>query len=167
MLIYSGSEQETKQTTLIKVCIFRRKISKIFTACLGNILPRKTKRLIFISTFIACANEVTNPSKLLLTRINELLHVSNIDEAIALPMLFGCKMWKHKFPDGLHFDHLQNPKIKLSEFKNKDLNSAELRITANTILSELPKWLMYDSKRVMRADVVALISALPQLSSIR
>lgn len=144
----------------------KNRVTRFVLSLLGRYLPRKTKRLIFLSTFFASSTNVCNPSKDLLAKMNKLLRISNIDEAIALPMLFGCRMWHSKLPDGVYLQHLKNPSVQITELKHKDLNPAELRITANTILSCSPRWLMYDSKRIMRADIVLLLSSLPELDTV-
>lgn len=131
---------------------------------LERFLPRKTKRLVFMCTFIGCVKKINTPSKKVLSKINELLHVSDNDGAISLPMMFGCRLWESKLPGGVYLNYLSKPAIKLADLKDRNLSSAELRIVANTILASCPKWLVYDSKRVMRTDIISLISALPLIS---
>ena len=163
MLILTNDDIVEDISTIKKINTFKEKIQLMFCYLVQRYLPRKTKRLIFISTFIACASEVNNPSKEILTKINELLKVSDIDEAIGLPMLFGLQLWSKKLPEGIYLQSLKNPIVEIKELKNKTFNAAELRVTANTILSRSPKWLIYDSKRIMRNDIATMIALLPKL----
>ena len=71
--------------------------------------------------------------------------------------------WSKKLPEGIYLQSLKNPIVEIKELKNKTFNAAELRVTANTILSRSPKWLIYDSKRIMRNDIATMIALLPKL----
>lgn len=163
-MLSSSEHYEQTYSDIKKSFDLKKMIRTFLFMLLEKWLPRKTKRLVFISTFIACVNNVNTPSKRMLSKINELLHVSDNDSAISLPMMFGCKLWESKLPCGVHLKHLNNPTIRLSDLKDKELNTAELRIVANTILSSCPQWLMYDSKRVMRTEVITVINVLPLIS---
>jgi len=151
------------QVEVGKKVILKKRALKIVCTTLGKVLPRKTKRLILISTIIGGIKNIDNPSKTFLKKINELLHVSTIDEAMALPMVFGKKMWRDKLPDNFFFYYLKKPALNIDEVGHKELKPAEVRIAANTIIKSSPGWLRYDSNRVMRSDVVNVLSSLPKI----
>jgi hypothetical protein len=141
----------------------KKKALTLICVTLGKVLPRRTKRLILISTIIGGIKNIDNPSKTLLRKINELLEVSVIDEAIALPMVFGKKMWRDKLPEDFFFYYIKKPPLDFEELDKRELKPAEVRIAANTIIKSSPGWLKYDSNRVMRSDVVNVLSSLPRI----
>lgn len=167
MLTFSRVDNTDDNPPVKEVLTFKGKMKCFLCYFIKKYLPKKTKRLIFISTFIGCAKEVNNPSKEMLSKINETLKVSSVDEAIGLPMIFGLKLWNEKLPEGIYLQSLKNPIVEIKELKNKTFSSAELRVTANTILSHCPRWLVYDSKRIMRNDVTMMLTLLPKLEEVK
>lgn len=130
---------------------------------LSLVLSSKTKRLIFIATLFAGIKNITELDKRSLQKFNELLKLSEIDEAIGLPMMFGNSLWRRKLPEGIFVVYQKRAVLQLSEVDNNNLSQAQLRIVANTIINQTPGWLMYGSRRTMRVDLMQLFDILPKM----
>ena len=122
------------------------------------ILPIKTKRLIYLSTLVAGIKNTKEPDESLVKRINKALHLSDIDEAILLPMWVGKNYWGKKLSKGIFLGHL--PKLHISDLDNKILSFAEMRVVANEIIKHTPDWMDYGSKRILRGDIIRLLETL-------
>lgn len=127
------------------------------------VLPIRIKRLIFISTLFAGIKNITDPSDTHLHKLNDLMKLSEIDQAIGLPMCFGNWLWKKRLPEGIFLRYQKDSVLQLCEINNKELSDVEMRIIANTVINRTPAWLLYTSRRKMRDDLIQLLGVMPQL----
>lgn len=134
--------------------------AKYFGKFLSAILRKEFKRLIFLSTLFAGIKEVSEPNKETLERLNKIFNLCDVQEAIALPICLGNNMWNKRLPDGLYLMHRPQPVLHLCDIDDDMCNDAEMRIIATTIISVTPAWLLYDSKRAMREDIVTLFKSM-------
>jgi len=149
----------------LRFSYIKKRYGSFLSFILTKILPYKTKRLIFLSSILAGIKNITNPDKQLLRKVNEVLEISRIDEAIALPMHYGDAIWSRLLPEGIYLKYLKYPVLQLSDLDKNHLTTTELRIIANAILNSTPVWMKYGSRRTMRNDLFELIDILPELET--
>ena len=138
-------------------------LRRVIATFVRRFMPKKTKRLVFISTLFAGIKDIQETSPEHLQCLNELMGLCEIKEAISLPMFFGAMLWKKKLPEGIFLHYRKNPPLQLCEINNKELSEVEMRVIANTIINHTPCWLLYTSRRKMRDDLVLLLEMMPKM----
>lgn len=122
---------------------------------LGKLLPRRMKRLIFVSSFIAHLRNTTDPDRDLLSKINKLLSLSNRDEALLLPIHLHQHIWSKVFlkevfqEKSINFDDIS----QIASFK---FHKPQIRILSEEIIKVIPSWLMYGSRNQVKNDLVCI-----------
>src|SRR5690606_9982904 len=67
-------------------------VGKLLTKVLFK-LPNRTKRLIFVSSFLAHIQNCNSTDKAIISKLNTLLHLSSDDKALVWPMQLHEKIW--------------------------------------------------------------------------
>lgn len=122
---------------------------------LGKLLPRRMKRLIFVSSFIAHLRNTTDPDRDLLSKINKLLSLSNRDEALLLPIQLHQQIWSKVFlkevfqEKSINFDDIS----QIASFK---FHKPQIRTLSEEIIKVIPSWLMYGSRNQVKNDLVCI-----------
>lgn len=129
---------------------------------LGAALPDYAKRILFLSSLAAHMNNVSNPDRELMEKLNELMSLSKDTGALRLPMLLHGKMWDTL--DISELKQLDTPIKSLTEVPGAKLKMAQVRILAARIIRHIPKCLHYDSKEAMRNDIYRLMKHSQELS---
>lgn len=129
---------------------------------LGHVLPRRMKRLIFVSSFIAHIKNSTNPDKELLSKINKLLMLSSSDEALLLPVQLHQQIW-HKvvLKDVLSEKNIEIDDI--SQIASYSFKKPQIRTLSEEIIRVIPNWLMYGSKTQIRSDLICIFQNMDTL----
>jgi hypothetical protein len=142
-----------------------RSFSQMLVSVLGLILNDTRKRLVFVASLMAVVTDIKEPNKDMVKRLNQIFDISKFDNAIPLSMWFGNKIWSHKTK--VITSSLPPMMVtKIDDILCKTFNPAEARLIANIIILNTPKWLNYGSKRVMREDIMKLISLSPKICNI-
>lgn len=129
---------------------------------LGKILPNRTKRLIFVSSFIAHIQVCEHADRNLIAKINRLLHLSDDDFALFLPMQYHEKIWSK-----LNVEQLLHDKgFAISNFNQIaeiEYMSPKVRTLCEDIIKLMPEWLKYASNTQMRSDLIKLFKNIGDL----
>ena len=122
---------------------------------LGQVLPKRMKRLIFVSSFIAHIKNSTNPDKELLSKINKLLLLSSNDDALLLPVQLHQQIWqKVVLKDVLTDKNIEIDDI--SQIASYSFKKPQIRTLSEEIIRVIPNWLLYGSKTQIRSDLICI-----------
>lgn len=126
---------------------------------LGAILPRRMKRLIFVSSFIAHLRNTNNPDRQLLAKINKLLVLTSNDEALLFPIQLHQRIWdKVELKDVLNGKSITvDDSSQISSYR---FRKPQIRILSEEIIKIIPSWLMYGSKNQIRSDLICIFENL-------
>lgn len=130
---------------------------KMVGKLLGKVLPNRTKRLIFVSSFLAHIQNCNSTDKSIISKLNTLLHLSGDDKALVLPMQLHERIWgdinieKILHDKGIEVSNID--KIIHVQFMSK-----KIRTLSEDIVKVMPEWLKYDSNTRMKTDLVKLFN---------
>jgi hypothetical protein len=127
-------------------------------------LPKKTKRLVFLSSLIGYITKNEEPDKELLQKINNLLALSENDRAMVLPMYISKTIWHDRIQSFDCFSCV-NSKTCEKTVKNMCLSHQQICRMSNAIITNIPNWMVYGTKRHIRHDVMTLLANLPNLQN--
>lgn len=129
---------------------------------LGKLLPKRAKRIIFVSSFIAHIQNCQNPDKTLLNKLNLLLELSGDYNALDLPMRLHNKIWGNieisKILEDKNISIFSSDQVVQVEFL-----TSQIRTVSEQIVKATPEWLRYDSNTKMRSDLIKLFKNLGDL----
>jgi hypothetical protein len=134
--------------------------SRSFTALLENKLPRKVKRLIYVSSILGLMQQVRDPDMTLVTKLNETFKLAEYPDAFAFPMYIKSVIWKDALFDQVCIHTDRN--VAIGELINEDLNNRDCTAIGEYFAQQAPAWLKYGSLEVMVNDIVVLIKQLKQ-----
>ena len=92
----------------------------------------------------------------LVNKLNNLFHLSKSTVGLASPMIIHHLVWHDLFKETLIFTRTKLEITSLADLSKHKLNTVEKRIVANKVLDSIPKWLRYNSRNKMRADLITL-----------
>lgn len=118
------------------------------TSLLEELLPGRTKRLIFLASFSARLKGEAPLDNETLAKLNTVMVLSSSDSAIKLPVVLSKAVWNGRTISEITHDEVRTPQT---------LTKDRLQTIATSVLSAMPKWLRYDNDAAIRADVVKLI----------
>jgi hypothetical protein len=131
---------------------------------LGRVLPKRVKRMIFVSSFIAHIQNCrqSNSNKTLLSKLNLLMQLSADDKALDLPMRLHNRIWGNiHVEEILRYKNLEITSI--DEIVHMEFATPQIRTISEEIVKATPEWLKYDSNTKMRADLIKLFKNLGEL----
>lgn len=115
-------------------------IKNSFFSFLGSILiPKKTKRLVFLTSLLGRLVDSHNPSIETMHKLNNLLGLCTVEDAMKLPLSFSGSIWSNKTPEELIIDPYS------------------LSRTVNSIIDVSPKWLRYADTEAMVHDIETIL----------
>ncbi len=137
---------------------------KNIVTALINLLPDKTKRWIFISSFFALVQDKKDidyeTDIELIKHINETFNISVQPKACLFSMKIKNFIWKD-IPKKIKLD---NEEVDINELGKKHLSEKELETVGNFIKNIIPSWLAYDSSESFINDVRLLIKQIPSIA---
>lgn len=137
-------------------------LERIVPSLLGKMLPKRAKRMIFVSSFLAHIQNNCQSNKTLLSKLNMLMKLSSDDNALDLPMRLHNKIWGNiQIVDILREKNIDVTSI--DEIVYMEIFSSQVRTVSEQIVKAAPEWLRYDSNTKMRADMVMLFKNLNKL----
>lgn len=162
------AKTEVKVVCEIHKSTFNEKLSEFYnrvvTKVLTNVLPHKTKRLFFIASLIASVKNIKDPDDNILVLINQKFDLCDSQEALALPVWMGVKLWFGRVPKNLCLQCNEGePLINLADLGGKRLTPGEMRVAANSVINCAPNWIKYGSRRTMRNDFVSVLEFVQSL----
>jgi len=125
-------------------------LRRLIGAMLDDTLPAKTKRQMFVVSFVALINDVTNFDQETYQKLNQVLSLSeSTDKALAVPAILSKVIWNGK---------------SSSEVCQQDL-SVDCKFSAETItslvgniLKNTPKWMVYGKTEDVEKDVAVILN---------
>lgn len=126
--------------------------SRYMQHIIKSYIPAKTKRLIYLSSLIAVLQKINNPGQLnsLQKTLSDIFKIGRHPNAIIFPMYIKSFIWT---------DICIETKLDISECS---IPSRRQKII-DTIITNSPKWLMYDNQAIVRKDVELMIDSMPNL----
>lgn len=127
-----------------------------------NILPDKTKRWIFLTSFLALIqdkNDVDYKTDLeLIKHLNEIFHISAQPRACLFSMKIKNFIWKD-IPRKIK---INNEEVSINELAKRNLSEKEIEIVSMFMKNIIPSWLKYDNDEyVIKNDVELLMKQIP------
>lgn len=127
-----------------------------------NILPDKTKRWIFLTSFLALIqdkNDVDYKTDLeLIKHLNEIFHISAQPRACLFSMKIKNFIWKD-IPRKIK---LNDEEIRITELAKRKLSEKEIETVGDFMKNIIPSWLKYDNgEYFISNDVQLLIKQIP------
>lgn len=137
-------------------------IQRKFFGFLNENLPRKLKRLIFLSSLLAMIEDIKNPSDDIIKKLDELFKLANSNEmAIGFPMYIHSFIWQKALLNSLGTK--ENFRERLDTLVTEKLNSRDFRELCNFFYKSTPEWLKYGSKNLIENDLRILFKNMPTL----
>lgn len=127
-----------------------------------NILPDKTKRWIFLTSFLALIqdkNDVDYKTDLeLIKHLNEIFHISAQPRACLFSMKIKNFIWKD-IPRKIK---LNDEEIRITELAKRKLSEKEIETVGDFMKNTIPSWLKYDNgEYFISNDVQLLMKQIP------
>ncbi len=143
---------------------FKRICKSVFNFLLDKLLPNFAKRTILLSSLVGCIMDIPKSIDViddkevisLVNKLNNLFHLSKSTVGLASPMIIHHLVWHDLFKETLIFTRTKLEITSLADLSKHKLNTVEKRIVANKVLDSIPKWLRYNSRNKMRADLITL-----------
>lgn len=143
---------------------FKRICKSIFNFLLDKLLPNFAKRTILLSSLVGCIVDIPRSIDViddketisLVNKLNNLFNLSKSTVGLASPMIIHHLVWHGLFKETLIFTRTKLEITSLADLSKHKLNTVEKRIVANKVLDSIPKWLRYNSRNKIRADLITL-----------
>lgn len=136
-------------------------ISRYFYRLIEQKLPRRVKRLIYISSILGLIQQVKEPDMRLVDKINRVFKVANSPEAYRFPVYIKGVIWRGMCADITVGDK----KVTICSLKDTVLDQEEQLRVGNYFALQAPDWLKYGSMDLMVQDVLVLIGQLKKHQS--
>lgn len=135
-------------------------LTRWFFSLLERNLPRKFKRLIYVSSILGLFEQMKDPDMTLVKKLNDTFKLAEYPDAFAFPMYIKSVIWKGALnePVELH----TREKVSIGELINQELNSKDCMAIGEYFATRTPKWLSYGSIDLMANDIVLLVKELKQ-----
>ncbi len=132
--------------------------SRAFAKVLENNLPRRFKRLIYVSSILGLMQQARDPDMTLVTKLNDTLKLAQYPDAFAFPMYVKSVIWRDAIFDTVCLRADQ--RIAIGDLIKQDLTGKDCTAIGEYFASQSPSWLKYGSLEFMVNDVVSLIKQL-------
>lgn len=136
--------------------------SRRFAKMLENNLPRRFKRLIYVSSIMGLMQQVRDPDMTLVTKLNDTLKLAQYPDAFAFPMYVKSVIWKDAMFDTVCI-HANN-QVAIGDLIKQELSSKDCTAIGEYFANQAPSWLKYGSLEFMVNDVVSLIKQLKRFN---
>lgn len=136
----------------------KSKLENIVTLFLSNIFSPRVKRMIFLSSFLAYVQGTNHPDKELLVKLNKLLNLAQLDDAVMAPSMLNQKIWGATLPRD---EPLGNSGIMLKELdqiQDYKIFVSQARKISDSVIKNAPEWLRYGSNKQIRSDLITLLT---------
>lgn len=125
---------------------------------LTDLLPRRFKRLVYVSTALGLILREKNPDLGLMTKMNEVMHLAH-KEASMIPLLYiSAMVWKSVSSNVIQLS--TGASVALNHLEYKDLSEKDCWDTAHLLARKSPDWLQYGSLELMVHDVYQMLQCL-------
>lgn len=124
-------------------------------------LPRRFKRMIYISSLFGLILNTENPDRELLNKLNDLISLAKNSRTCEVPILLRKAIWKDLGQHNLNIDAGES--IALQDVASRSLTTDNCLAIGTHIAKLVPAWLCYGSVAIMANDVIMLIKQLRNL----
>lgn len=137
-------------------------MTRLFASLIGHRLPRKYKRMIYISSILGLLEQVREPDMELVKKLNDIIKIAHHVEAIQGPIYIKNLIWKTFSSRTLMLS--ESKTIAVCDITKSELTQKECEVIGNYFANNAPKWLRYGSLGMMINDVTLLIQNLKRFS---
>jgi hypothetical protein len=140
--------------------LFRRKdsfLEGLFLRYMSDKLPKKFKRMIYLSSIAAFMEQKCDPDSSLARQINSIMRLAKYPDSMIFPMYIKTAIWKNIGSNPIVTN--TGKFVKASDILDKQ-EYRESEDVAVHFVSYAPEWLRYADPSVMLNDVMDLIHTL-------
>lgn len=132
-------------------------IKLYLTNIIKDILPRRIKRLIYLSSIFGLLEHIQkDPDLQLIEKLNKILQLAENPNSYVFPIYVKSLIWRNVVKgEGilLHGEYTSVSNIQI----NRNMGQDDKSLLADYFTFKCPEWLKYGSQRLMENDVVNLI----------
>lgn len=132
-------------------------IARYFENVASTKLPRKWKRLIYVSSLMGLLQECQDPDMELVNKLNKVFKIVTNPQAYKLPIACKGIIWRN-ITNGVI--DLERGKILVSQVLSSPLSRSDSVAVGIYLAESCPKWLEYGSKDLMIHDACLLLNEL-------
>lgn len=129
--------------------------SRHFLKFLENRLPRRFKRLIYVSSVLGMMEQAKDPDMVFVSKLNETFKLAQRPDAYAFPMYIRSVIWKGAANTAIHLSN--DEELAIGDVIKRELNSYDCAVIGAYFAKHSPAWLRYGSLELMVNDIVLLI----------
>jgi hypothetical protein len=133
-------------------------ISNYFKRVMTDKLPRRLKRLIYISSIMGLIQQVKEPDMSLVNKLNEVFKIAKHPDAFIFPMYIKSIIWRDAVSVAILAE--DNRTINIGNIVQCDLTTRDCKTIGEHFAANAPSWLKYGSEALMINDVITLVSQL-------
>ena len=139
------------------------KIKHFFFLWAEKVLPRRIKRVIYVSSILALIEQINNPDDALLAKLNEILDLGKYPASAGLPMFCAKSLiWVNC---ETYTVELHGKTIPITELAKEPRQEEDNMIVGRYFSNIVPKWLKYGSDDLMTRDISLLLANLGRLQA--
>lgn len=127
-------------------------------------LPRRFKRLIYISSIMGLLQQVKDPDMQVVGKLNEVFKIAKYPDAFIFPMYIKSLIWKDISQMAVQID--QENSLDISTVITCDLSTRECTAIGEHFARRAPSWLKYGSIELMIEDVIKLVRQLKRFHAL-
>jgi len=124
-----------------------------FSKILKNILPKKIKKLILVSSILAIVKKSKDPDMELIKKLNDVLNLAHDPNAFIFPMKINSFIWDTSSSRLM----INNRFISFDEITKLELSSDDYAGIGDYFANVAPKWIKYADSKTISEDVTVLI----------
>lgn len=135
---------------------------RLFGRTIGHRLPRKYKRMIYISSILGLLQQVREPDMELVKKLNDIIKIAHHVEVIQGPIYIKNLIWRTFSKRTLALSETKT--IAVCDIAKSELTQRECEVIGNFFANSAPEWMRYGSLGMMINDVTLLIQNLKRFS---
>lgn len=136
---------------------FKNPISYWLVNELAPRIPRKWKRMLYVTSIIALTSLSDKPNYLLFEKINEMLRLTYSPDDYLIPKFVRNMIWKKIIKEKII---LNNKEILSTKLDNSLLTDQEIQELSSYLASKTPGWLVYAPSELLISDASKCLKAI-------
>lgn len=124
--------------------------TRYLTRVLSERLPRKVKRMLYVSSVIGMVIQRDKPDMAMVERINKVMHLAYRTSSLLFPVYIGSVIWKNLCGKTVQLE--QGP-VEITHLPIHAMQEIDLWRTGVFFSRNAPAWLHYGSENLMTTDV--------------
>lgn len=138
-------------------------VKSVLYSFLEKHLPRRFKRLIYVSSVLGVIQQINNPDEILIDKLNKALELARYPDSIAFPIHIKSMIWKNTDIETVTI--INRSQVKICEIGNCDLSAKDYSTIGEYFANHAPSWLKYGAYESMVTDVILLLKQLAVFNS--